>query len=62
MFGLASSNSQIKRLYVYEWTGAGQSAIFDAGLTDYRHSPRPGYVVVCIHMHASNCKVKVSTH
>jgi hypothetical protein len=62
MFALASSTSQIKRLYVYEWTGSGQSAIFDAGLTDYRHSPRPGYVVVCIHMHAGNCKVKVSTH
>jgi hypothetical protein len=62
MFGLASSNSQIKRLYVYEWTGAGQSAIFDAGLTDYRHSPRLGYVVVCIHMHAKNCRVKVSSH
>jgi hypothetical protein len=61
MFKLASSNPRIKRLYIYEWSGASQSAVFDAGLTDYRHNPRAGYVVVCIHMHANNCKVKIST-
>jgi hypothetical protein len=63
MFALASSNSRIKRLYVYQWTGASHTAIFDAGLTDYRHQPRPGYVVVCKHMHAAKCsKVRVSSH
>jgi len=61
MFGLASSNSRIKRLYIYQWSGAPESAIFDAGLTDVRHRPRPGYVVVCVHLHAAHCRVKVSS-
>jgi hypothetical protein len=62
MFALASSNSRIRRLYIYQWSGAGHSAIFDAGLTDYRHGPRPGYVVVCVHMHAHKCRVNVSSN
>ena len=61
MFTLASSNSRIKRLYIYQWSGGTASAIFDAGLTDYHHKPRPGYVIVCRHMHAAKCNVKVSS-
>ncbi len=61
MFALAGSSSRIKRLYIYQWSGEKASAIFDAGLTDYHHRPRPGYVVVCEHLHAAHCHVKVST-
>jgi hypothetical protein len=61
MFSLASSNPRIKRLYIYQWSGAKASALFDAGLTDYHHKPRAGYVVVCEHMHAADCNVKVSS-
>src|SRR4051812_32430188 len=38
--------SGIQRLYVYNWTGAGCSARFDAGLTNPDGSPRPGYTVL----------------
>jgi hypothetical protein len=62
MFGLASTNSRIRRLYVYQWTGGTSSTIFDSGLTDARHHPRPGYVIVCAHMHVAHCRVKVSSH
>jgi hypothetical protein len=62
MFGLASTNSRIRRLYVYQWTGGTLSTIFDSGLTDARHHPRPGYVIVCAHMHVAHCRVKVSSH
>jgi hypothetical protein len=62
MFGLASTNSRVKRLYVYQWTGGTSSTIFDSGLTDARHHPRPGYVIVCVHLHAAHCRVKVSSH
>jgi hypothetical protein len=63
MFALASStNSRIRRLYVYQWTGGTSSTIFDSGLTDARHHPRPGYVIVCAHMHVAHCRVKVSSH
>ena len=37
------------------------STIFDSGLTDAHHHPRPGYVIVCAHLHAAHCKVKVSS-
>jgi hypothetical protein len=33
----------IKRLYVYNWTGAPRGARFDAGVTNADGSPRPGY-------------------
>jgi hypothetical protein len=62
MFTLASSNPRITRLYIYEWSGDPESAIFDAGLTDAHHKPRPGYVVVCEHLQGAHCKVKVSQH
>src|SRR4051794_1458310 len=35
--------SGIDRLYVYNWTGAGCSARFDAGLTSPNGTPRAGY-------------------
>jgi hypothetical protein len=60
MFRLASSNSRIKRLYIFQWSGATGSARFDAGLTDPSYLPRPGYVVVCKQLHAANCRVKTS--
>jgi hypothetical protein len=61
MFAIASSQPRIKRLYIYQWTGGTSSTIFDSGLTDAHHKPRPGYVIVCAHLHAAHCKVKVST-
>ena len=60
MFKLAGSQSQIKRLYIYDWTGGSASTRFDAGLMDSRFRPRPGYVAVCRQMHASRCGVRVS--
>src|SRR3954470_5600017 len=48
MFSLARKyrRSGIQRLYVYNWTGAGCSARFDAGLTNPDGPPRPGYTVL----------------
>src|SRR3954449_7075018 len=48
MFSLARKyrRSGIQRLYVYNWTGAGCSARFDAGLTNPDGSPRAGYTVL----------------
>ena len=51
MFSIASAHARIKRLYIYQWTGGTSSTIFDSGLTDAKHRPRPGYVVVCKHLH-----------
>jgi hypothetical protein len=62
MFNVASSQPRIKRLYIYDWTGGNASTRFDAGLTDNRHNPRPGYVVVCKRLHGAKCNVKVSNH
>ncbi|HST55807.1 MAG TPA: hypothetical protein VLJ42_07915 [Solirubrobacteraceae bacterium] len=62
MFKLASSNSRIKRLYIFQWTGSPASARFDAGLTDAHFKPRSGYVVVCRHMHGAHCGVSLSSH
>src|SRR6266566_5174813 len=50
---LAASNSQIRRLYLYNWTGGVNSSRFDAGLTDARDRPRMGYVVVCRRLHGA---------
>jgi hypothetical protein len=60
MFKLASSNSRIKRLYIFQWSGGTASTRFDAGLTDARYNPRPGYVTVCKQLHAAKCRLKTS--
>jgi hypothetical protein len=62
MFRLAASNSRIKRLYIFQWSGAREAVRFDAGLTDPHYKPRPGYVIVCEHLHAARCRVKTSRH
>jgi hypothetical protein len=61
MFSIASAHARIKRLYIYQWTGGPPSTIFDSGLTDAKHRPRPGYVIVCAHLHGKHCNVKVSS-
>lgn len=60
MFRLASSNSRITRLYIFQWSGATGAVRFDAGLTDPHYKPRPGYVVVCEHLHGAKCRVKTA--
>ena len=60
MFHLAASNSRIKRLYIFQWSGATGAARFDAGITDPRYNPRPGYVTVCKQLHAVSCHMKTS--
>jgi len=55
MFAVAGSQSQIKRLYIYDWTGGNRSTRFDAGLMNAHDQPRAGYVVVCRQLHASKC-------
>ena len=61
MYKLAYFNSRIKRLYIYDWTGAGPRARFDAGLTDARGRPRRGYVAVCDHQLHNSKKCRVRT-
>src|SRR3954469_17189308 len=48
MFSIARRyrTSGIDRLYIYNWTGAGCDARFDAGLTRPDGTPRPGYAYV----------------
>jgi hypothetical protein len=60
MFHLAASNSRIKRLYIFQWSGATGAVRFDAGLTDPHYNPRPGYVTVCKQLHAAKCNMKTS--
>jgi hypothetical protein len=62
MFNVAASQTRIKRLYIYDWTGGNARTRFDAGLTDNHHVPRPGYVVVCKRLHGAKCNVKTSNH
>jgi hypothetical protein len=50
MFKIADSNSRIKRLYIFQWTGSPSSARFDAGLTNPNGTARPGYDVVKSHI------------
>ncbi|QEC48378.1 hypothetical protein FSW04_12905 [Baekduia soli] len=38
--------SGVQRVYIYNWTGAGCDARFDAGLTAPDGTPRPGYAVL----------------
>ena len=47
MFAVAGAIPQIKRLYIYDWTGGTNSTRFDAGLTNAHNQPREGYAVVC---------------
>jgi hypothetical protein len=60
MFNVAASQSQVKRLYIYNWTGGNNSTRFDAGLTNARAQPRAGYVVVCRQLHAASCSAKLA--
>src|SRR3954451_19228642 len=48
MFSLARRYhpSGVDRLYIYNWTGAGCDARFDAGLVNPNGTPRPGYEYV----------------
>jgi hypothetical protein len=55
MFAVAASQSRIKRLYIYDWTGGTASTRFDAGLMSAHDQPRAGYVVVCKQLHAAKC-------
>jgi hypothetical protein len=55
MFAVAASQPQIKRLYIYDWTGGNASTRFDAGLMNAHDQPRAGYVVVCKQLHATKC-------
>jgi hypothetical protein len=51
MFKLAdASSSKIQRLYIFDWTGAGASARFDAGLVTAAGKARAGYSVVRQHL------------
>jgi hypothetical protein len=61
-FNLAGSQGQIRRLYIYNWTGGVDSSRFDAGLTDSRDRPRMGYQVVCHRLHGAKCNVRLSKH
>lgn len=60
MFALAASSPQIKRLYIYDWTGGNSSTRFDAGLMNAKDQPRPGYVTVCRQLHAAHCSVRTA--
>ena len=55
MFAVAGAIPQIKRLYIYDWTGGTASTRFDAGLTNSHNQPREGYAVVCKALRASGC-------
>jgi hypothetical protein len=58
MFAVAGSIPQIKRLYVYDWTGGNSRTRFDAGLMNAHDQPRSGYVVVCRQLHGAKCNVR----
>ncbi len=55
MFAVAASQSRVKRLYIYDWTGGTASTRFDAGLMSAHNQPRAGYVVVCKQLRAAKC-------
>jgi hypothetical protein len=55
MFAVAGAVPQIKRLYIYDWTGGYTSTRFDAGLMNAHDQPRPGYVAVCRQLRAARC-------
>ncbi len=60
MFAVAASEPQIKRLYIYNWTGGTSRTRFDAGLLSAHDQPRAGYIVVCRQLHAAKCSAKLS--
>jgi hypothetical protein len=60
MFALAGTIPQVKRLYIYDWTGGNSSTRFDAGLMNAHEQPRVGYVVVCRQLHAAKCGVRTA--
>lgn len=62
MFSIARANPRIKRLYIYNWTGATARSEWDSGLTDAHFRPRRGYVVVCKELHDTHCNVAISHH
>lgn len=55
MFAVAASQPQVKRLYIYDWTGGTASTRFDAGLMNAHDQPRAGYIVVCKQLHGAKC-------
>ena len=55
MFAVAASQPQVKRLYIYDWTGGTAATRFDAGLMNAHDQPRAGYVVVCKQLHGAKC-------
>jgi hypothetical protein len=59
---VAGAIPQIKRLYLYDWTGGNSRTRFDAGLMDSRYNPRPGYVALCKLLHARKCNLRPSSH
>jgi hypothetical protein len=61
MFAVAAAHPQIKRLYIYDWSGGNSSTRFDAGLTNSHQQPRAGYVVVCKALHGAKCSVKTAS-
>jgi hypothetical protein len=46
MLSLTRLSTRIKRLYVYQWTGAHFTDRFDAGITGPDGQPRPAYYVI----------------
>ncbi|MHB8531725.1 MAG: hypothetical protein ACYDC2_03290 [Solirubrobacteraceae bacterium] len=60
MFAVARKYPQIKRLYVYDWTGGNTRTRFDAGLTNAHHQPRPAYVTLCKALHGAKCNVRTA--
>jgi hypothetical protein len=60
MFAVAASQAQVKRLYIYDWTGGNSRTRFDAGLMSAHGQPRAGYIVVCRQLHAARCNARVS--
>lgn len=60
MFQLASAHAKIKRLYIYDWEPGEGKVTFDAGLTNTKGEPRPGYVVVCKQLRAAKCDLKTA--
>jgi hypothetical protein len=58
LFHIASEHARVKRIYIYDFTGGTPTTTFDAGLTNAKGEPRPGYLVVCKQLHAAKCNLK----